>query len=522
MYVSLKIVVKTIKNYIFLLIAVMLTNDLFAQRADPADAEEHFKFQNYVDALVVYKKLIEKEPKNADYHYKAGYCILHTNRDKSEAIKLLEIASERKANPDVDYYLAKAYHYNLKLEEALETYDKYKKSGTGTKQNEIAREVEMVKNAMELIKKPLDVTFENAGDKINTMYPDYYPLITPDESYLFFTTRRKGVTGGVREFDGYYSSDIFFSKVENGEFITAKGAGNMVNSTFDEQAVGLSYNADRLFVYFDNIKEFGDIYESKITAGKFKKIEKLGLAINSTGFESSATISVDENILFFASKKPGGLGEKDIYMTRKLPTGEWAEPQNLGNTINTPYDEDFPNLFYDGKTLYFSSKGHNSMGGYDYFKSTWNSEDNTWSKPENLGYPINTPEDNLCISFTDDQSSAYISAWRNDSKGDQDIYKVTFNESDTRQTVVKARVLASDSATVIKDALISVMSEASGDEVGNYAPNPKNGSFSIILKPGKYNILITAPGNKPKSIPITILGKSSFVLFLEKDFVLAP
>ena len=135
------------------------------------------------------------------------------------------------------------------------------------------------------------------------------------------------------------------------------------------------------------------------------------------GFESAATISADGQTLFFASRRTGGLGGKDIYMTRKLPTGEWALPQNLGDVVNTPYDEDFPNLFYDGQTLYFSSKGHNSIGGYDYFKTEWDAEKNTWSKPINLGYPLNTPLDNICISFTEDQRHAYVSTWRKDSRG---------------------------------------------------------------------------------------------------------
>lgn len=517
-----KHILKRINKYIILCLTIFFVSNLFAQKADPLDAEEHFKFHNYIDALIVYKKLIEKDPKNADYPFKAGFCILNTDRDKSEAVTFLETASKRKSDPDVDFYLAKAYHYTLKLNEALETLLKYQKSGIGTKQSEVTRELETVKNAILFVKSPIDVSFENAGDKINTEYPDYYPLVTPDESYLFFTSRRKGVMGNAREFDGYYSSDVFYTKVENGEFIPAKGAGAMVNSIYDEQAVGLSYNADKLFVYMDNIKEFGDIYESKMTAGKFKKIEKLGEVINSKGFESSATISADENTLFFASRRDGGLGEKDIYMTKKLPTGEWAEPQNLGTEINTPYDEDFPNLFYDGKTLYFSSKGHTSMGGFDYFKSTWDETTNTWSKAVNLGYPLNTTEDDICISFTEDQSHAYISAWRKDTKGEKDIYKVTFNNIDVRQTVIKSKVIALGSTEAIKGALINVIDQSTQEEVGNYTPNPKSGAFAIILKPGKYQILIDAPGFSPKTEEITVLGKSDFIEFKEQTFTVVP
>ncbi|PIZ06106.1 MAG: hypothetical protein COY57_03765, partial [Flavobacteriales bacterium CG_4_10_14_0_8_um_filter_32_5] len=123
-----------LRNILLFIIILLASFQLFAQRVDPADAEEHFKHHNFIDALSVYEKLIEKDPKNPDYPFKAGYCILHINSDKSKAIKHLEIASERKSDPDVDFYLAKAYHVNMKLDNALATMKKYKTSGIGTKQ----------------------------------------------------------------------------------------------------------------------------------------------------------------------------------------------------------------------------------------------------------------------------------------------------------------------------------------------------------------------------------------------------
>lgn len=509
---------KSLKKYIFIFIAAVLLHSVHAQKPDPEDAKEHFKFGNYIDALIVYKKLMELDPKNAEYPYKAGLCVLFTERDKSEAIKYLESADERKADPDVKFFLGKAYHYNLKLDEALESYNKYITSGEGTKRAEVDREMEMVKNAKKLIQSPIDVEFENAGDKINSEFPDYYPFITPNESFLVFTSRRKS---SVREFDGYYPSSIYYSDVVAGEFSVTKKGSSMINSEYDNQAVGLSYNADKLYIYYDDIKEKGDIYESNIVDFKFKKKEKMGENVNSIGFESSATISADGNTLFFASHREGGIGGKDIYMTRKLPTGDWALPQNLGENINTTYDEDFPNLFYDGTTLYFSSRGHNSMGGFDYFKSTWNEEANTWSKAENIGYPLNTTGDDICISFTEDKRHAYISAWRKDSKGFQDIYKVTFNELDARQTIIKSVIKAAGSTNPIIDAMITVIDNRTQEEF-NYTPNSKNGSFVITLVPGSYTVLIDAPGFSPKNETIFIKGKSDFIPFMTQEFVVNP
>ncbi len=510
---------KTNKLHILIIFSFIFISSAIAQRADPDDAKEHFKFGNFIDALPIYEQLVEKDPKEADYPYKAGLCILLTERDKSKAVEYLKKASEMNADPDVNFYLGQAYHYNLKFDDALKAFETYKKSAAGTKQTEVDREIETVNNAKKIVPSPIDVTFENAGDKINTEYPDYYPFITPNESFMVFTSRRKS---GTKEFDGYYPSAIYYTQVENGEFGLAKKGSAMINSTYDDQAVGLSYNADKLYIYFDDIKNVGDIYEADIKDFKFRKKELMGENVNSKGFESSATISADGNTLFFASRRDDGLGGKDIYMTRKLPNGEWALPQNLGEPINTKYDEDFPNLFYDGSTLYYSSKGHNSIGGFDYFKSTWNAETNTWSKPENLGYPLNTPSDNICISFTEDQRHAYVSTWRKDSKGFQDIYKVTFNEIDALQTVLKSKILMEGSTEPITDAFVSVVDNITQDEVGNYTPNPKNGGFVIILKPGSYNLLIDAPGYAPKSEDIIIKGKSDFEPFITKEFIVTP
>lgn len=492
---------------------------LSAQRADPDDAAEHFKFKNYIDALVVYKKLIEKEPKNPEYKLKAGICIIYQARDKKEAIPLLESAAESSIDPDALYYLGQAYHFTLDLDKALETYKKYKAQNKGNFLGDIDRLIEMAENAKKIIPAPVDVTFENLGDNINTEYPDYYPFVTPDESMLVFTSRRRGVVGNAREFDGHYSSDIFISKVVNGDFEKAKGAGLFVNTEYDDQAVGLSYDGQMLFIYLDNIKEYGDIYQATASKGKFRNKEKFSEAINSKEFESAATISADGNTLFFASSRAGGLGGKDIYMTRKLPTGDWAQPQNLGPTINTPYDEDFPNLFYDGSTLYFSSKGHNSIGGYDLFKSKWNPEENTWSTPENIGYPINTPEDNMCISFTEDKRHAYVSMWRPDSKGFEDIYRITFEDIGAKQTVIKSKILT-PSGEIVKDAFISVLDNRTQEEVGQYTPNSKTGSFILALLPGSYNIMIEVDGYPPYTEDIIVKGKSDFQDFLMKEFTL--
>jgi len=497
---------------------LILTSSSVAQKIDTEEAKEHFRLGNYIDALSLYSKLVLKSPNNAEYTYKAGLCVLFTENDHSIAIKYLEKAVQLNAGVDVEYYLAKAYHSNLKLDKALIAFNNYKKKDNGTKLFVVDRDIQYVKNALKLIAKPIDITFENVGYKINTQYPDYYPFVTPNESFMVFTSRRKFK---IKEFDGYYPSDIYYCSVVNGEFISARKGTQTINTEYDDQAVGLSYKGDKLFIYLDDIKNAGEIYESSAKNFQFKEKVKMSEAVNSKGFESSATISANSNTLFFASERKGGFGGKDIYMTRKLPTGEWAEPQNLGTNVNTPFDEDFPNLFYDGTTLYFSSNGPNSMGGYDYFKSTWNPTTNEWSKAENLGYPLNNTRDNICISFTEDKRHAYISSWREDSKGFQDIYKVTFNDIGSKETIIKANIITSTTQEIVKDAFILIVNDLTKEE-RNYTPNSVNGKVIITLPQGKYTITIDAPGYLFPPENIIIAGRSSFIPSISKQFIVTP
>jgi hypothetical protein len=503
-----------LRLYTLLFFSVLLTTVTRAQKESQEDADNHFKYGNYTDALNIYRKLIEKDEKKISYQYKAGLCILFTENDKIDAIQYLKNAADNNEDQDAYYYLGKAYHINMMFDEAIDAFNFYITQGPGTKIHAVDREIEMANNAKKLIQSPIDIYFENAGPKINSIYPDYYPFVTPNESFMIFTTRRKC---GMKEFDGYYSSTINYSKVVAGEFQSSKKGNSMINSNYDNQAVGLSYNADKLFIYFDDITSKGNIYEADIKDFKFKKKTIMGESVNSKGFESAATISVDGNTLFFASHRSGGEGGKDIYMTRKLPTGDWAKPQNLGKNINTKYNENFPNLFYDGTTLYFSSKGHNSMGGYDYFKSTWDPETNKWSKAENLGYPLNTTRDDLCISYTEDKRHAYISAWRKDSQGFQDIYKVTFNEIDSRETIIKSKILEFGTQNPIIDAFVIVTNNRTQEE-RHYSPNSKNGSLLITLLPGSYNIMVDAPGFALLDEELVIKGKSDFIPFISKEF----
>jgi hypothetical protein len=485
-------------KYLSLVISVLFFyTTAFSQLNRPIDkADEHFDNANYLMALPIYKSELKKDPNNGLLKYRLGICFLQTRVNHSQAITYLEECSKNpRADEDVWYYLARAYHLNNKIPEAITTYKMYKtfkpKNIAG-----IDRRIAQCENAMKLLKIPSNVTFQNLGKEINSDEPDYLPFINKDETVLAFTSRRKDNIGGKKiEIDGYRSSDIYLSTSENGYWTTAKNAGRMINGSLDEQVVGLSADGLEMYVYLDHIDKYGDIYVSnrKDFESEFPK-PKIFLPSINEKFESSGCLNEEGNILFFARREKQN-EQSDLYFCRKLPNGAWAVPQKLPDNINTPYNEDSPYLSYDSKTLYFASEGHNSIGGYDLFKASWNQEANTFSNPINLGYPINSTDDDRSISVTPDNRLAYVSAFRPNGFGDLDIYRVRFINTEQRTRIYRGRIFLGD--TIIKNQprnyaiTLIAANEQEGIEY-TFTPNSKSGKYVMGLPAGKYRISISS------------------------------
>lgn len=491
------------------------------QSVDPREAKEHFQRGNYPGAIKTYGYLLKQDPGNVEYNLNIAICYLKLNIDKTLALPHLEKVVKSPEPPvEAHFYHGMALQYSYKFDDAIAAFKKYLNKTGGNDAMGAKRQIETSENAKVLIKNPLDVTFENLGNTINSEYPDYYPLVPPDESFLVYTTRRKGGLS-VMEFDGFYSSDIYYADWNQVQFKNGRSVGSVINTSYDEQAVGLSADGDQLFIYIDHLKEYGDIYLSSRSSKSFGKKEKMGEIINSKEFETSGSISADGEVLLFASRREGGLGGTDLYMTRKLPTGEWAIPQNLGSHINTYLNEDFPYMLPDGKTLYFASQGHSSMGGYDIFSSVWDEKTNTWTKPQNIGYPLNTPEDNMTIYFSQDRHSAYLSATRKEGLGDLDIYRVKFNDLGDKSTLIKCKVVSASSSKQIP-AFITVTDPETEDLIGSYSPNPVTNRFVIVLPPGEYNFLIESDGHKIIQEKLVLFDHAAYIPELEKEFKLLP
>lgn len=463
---------------------------------DEGLADEHYSHGNFIMALPIYLALVKKDYTDYRLNFRTGMCYLRTNGHKSEAIKYFAYCTKSpKVENDSWLYLGRAYQFAMKFDDAIKAYNTYKLKAEAKDKAEADHFIEQCNSGKILVANPTDVTFTDLGKEVNSEFPDYYPFVTQDESMLVFTSRRKGNVGATTvEMDGYYASDIWVSKSLNGVFQKSKGAGPGVNGNFDEQCTGLSADGKLMTVYVDNITDLGDIYFTDYKAS-FDKIEKFGAPIND-GYETAGSLAPDGNSIFFASKRSGGQGGTDIYMCRKLPNLKWGLPINIG-ILNTQYNEDFPFIAPDGKTLYFSSEGHNSMGGFDLFYSIWDQENNTWSQPKNVGYPVNSTEDDLTISFTENNRVAYISSDREGGQGDMDIWRIVFNEVQASSfTMVTGDILGGDASLNKADLFIQVTNAATQEDFGSYRPSPTTGKYVLALPPGKYIMTVEAPGYK--------------------------
>lgn len=497
----------------------------FAQQGDQKVANDLLSQGNFEVALEEYLLLLEEDSTNPTYHYRAAVCYLNSNFDKSKAIPHLQkVMQGGKFDNNAYYLLGRAYHYANKFDDAIRMFVKYNESvgGTAATEQEVNKQIEYCLNAKELMKFPQNVKFENLGPNINTVYPDYYPFVPTDESFIVFNSRRDD--GSEKLSNGSFDANVFISTVMNGEFQKATQVQKNINTKGgNEEVIGLSAKGDIMLLYYENKISNGNIFiTNEVSEMEFGAPVILESAINSRDHEIAASISKDGNTIYFASDRAGGMGGTDIYVSRKLPIGGWGPAQNLGGTVNTEWDEDFPNISPDGLMLYFSSKGHTSLGGYDIFSATFNPATKNFENVRNMGYPLNTVNDDLNFRASESGRNGYIAAIRPGGIGDFDIYRVTLLDVESRYTVIKGMVKNSDAAKTITDVSISVTDKKTGEIYGDYLPNFNTMRYVMILPPGEYTVMVDAAGFKSITENVKILDKSSFQAEIDKDIVLSP
>lgn len=402
-----------------------------AAAAKMTSARHEFLNRNYRGALTIYRDILESDPSNSKALYRSAQCYYELKR-----YKLAEDYLDRsvKIDPDVadevDFFYGKIAHRLAKLDEAIRHFNDFLATDPSKRSYEFfmtERYIKQCQYAKEMMARPVDVEVENMGRNINSRFDDYTPSITADGEYLVFTSRRSDTKGGEIDEEGDYKfyEDVYYSKWddEEQEWTLSDNLEGNVNTDKYDAVLSIAPGGDQLFIYRNNEKSAGDIFISKYSepTDSWREPQRMPKPINTSYFEGSVSITEDGETLYFVSERQGGLGRGDIYVSKKKK-GEWSKPENLGKTINTEDDEKFVYIHPNGRTLYFASNGQQTMGSYDIFKSDF--VNGQWSVPVNLGYPINTVNEESTFSLTEDNQTLLIAAEYDDSFGERDIYKI--------------------------------------------------------------------------------------------------
>ena len=455
-----------------------------------------FDNENYRDALPLLLRYDSLFPNNNEIVYRIGACYLNSEFDKKKAIPYLEQALSEKKNklPSATFKdLAHLYHLNYQFGKSEAMYKRYLAMEPKSK-DEIEHLLASIEIARQLTQDSLKFKIQNIGLPVNTNQSEIMPYVSADESILYYQNKE------TKDFYlAYNKDDKWIDKIN-------LDIPNLINYKIVKFA-GISPDGEELYV------ELGDSANTDLYYGKnfLKTCNQLILFnnnINSPYHECSVSLAPDGNTLYFSSDRPGGYGGYDIYKSIKEENGEWGKAENLGAVINSKYDELYPFIHPSLTKLYFSSTGHQTMGGFDIFEA--NLEQGKWESVKNIGYPINTTFDDMNYSMTAEGSSAYLSSTRNDRTQHFDIYKVYLKES-IPLTLVKGRILGGNPPKPI-GATIQVLDKQTNEPLKYiYNPNPKTGQYLLIFPPGKnYDMIVKAKGYKPYIINIYIPNQTYF------------
>lgn len=520
-------------------------------------------YQLAVDELT---KAYEYNPDYAKLNFQLGVAYLKVH-DEVNGLKYIEAAfnANPSVTPDIHFWLGRAYHVNANFEDAKEEYLLYRdglsKKDFKKQSDKINKLIKECENGIELIDKPISVIIDNLGKDVNTKYPEYSPVFAPYDSVVFFTSRRPETTGGKRNrvISNEYFEDIYYTSTLKGEWQAPGQMPKPINSKGNDASVAVNPHGTGLLVYRGK-KGMGDIqisFRSLKNNGQYKwsKPKSVIKRISKKKYrETSLTFNSDSSIVYFISDRKKGYGGKDIWMSmrRGKSNNGWTKPANIGGDINTKYNEESVFLLNSDSVLYFASQGHNTMGGYDIFKSHL-LPDGRWSAPENVGYPLNTPEDDMFIFVNTDYRTGYFtSSGQEDNYGDMDLFEFFFyspkkpmhdSEDDLiayikkpvnelmmeepvviktmRLTVVKGIVSEYETMKPLY-ATIEIVDNATQEVVQTIMTNATTGAYTVMLPSGKdYGMSVNADGYMFHSENFNIPEANGYQE-IQKDIQLLP
>ncbi len=481
-------------------IAVHISAQKKVYNKEVLKANDYLLVENYEKASLIYDTLVKTYADDPFIQLKAGECYLFSEGQIKHAIELLEKAAayyknkNRKSREaiEVRFYLGQAYHLDYQFKKALETYETLKDQIPPQRKEaieKIDREINYTKNAIDLESKPVDFKITNLGPSVNSSYDEHSPVVNLNEDLLLFTSNRE-TEQSLKLASGLNDEDIYYSLWREGKWITSRAID--INTRGNNATIGISPDGKTMLIY-QNDGAVGNIYTSKLVKDKWGELQKMPSPINTMANETHASFSMDGNTLFFTSDRHGGFGGKDIYKVSKLPNGEWGKVINLGAGVNTPYDEESPYLHPGNKTLYFSSEGHKSIGGFDIFKATMDSV-GLWTHVTNIGFPINSPYDDLFYVPTADEQRAYYVSKRGEGYGGSDIYLIEFPVDHPNSLTVVGGFIFKQNGDPAEEAVITITNKTSGIKEGVFRPSVDGKCIFIIPADNEYVMQIKVEG----------------------------
>lgn len=471
----------------------------------------------YYQAGLIADRLLQLDPESPNYNYRRAFVYLEMSSDYTKAIPLLEIAvtdteknydmfsaKERSASTDAIYHLARCYHLDLQIDKAIETYNKFISVSNPKSEYVFFSKLRLEQCAV--AKKMLDIprrmTLQNVGSVINTEKPEYSPVVSLDGSALYFTSRRPWFNGASDKYidprNNLHPEDIYVSYRDFDETWMEPIRLEFCDSIQNEATLAVSSDERRIYLYEDT-KGNGDIFYSDFSTNKFQQVAHLDTkGVNTNSWETHTTVTPDGRTMYFVSDRKGGFGGRDIYRVVKMPDGSWSEPSNLGPTINGPFDEESPFIAVDNKTLYYSSNGNKSMGGFDVFVSVRDDND-VWSDPINLGFPLNSTGDDLFYTTTVDGLTGYLTSFRKEGRGEKDIYEVQNDYLGMKNlAVLKGKINTVNGREIPEDVAITLRCLNCGNPFDRKVfPRIRDGVFLSSLDPCRdYEMVFSYNGGK--------------------------
>ncbi|MBI1768378.1 MAG: PD40 domain-containing protein [Bacteroidetes bacterium] len=512
-----------------------------------AEGDRFHSKKKYRDAIAVFKKALDINPDDALVNFKLGLAYLYSDT-KSKAAGFIDKAYRLNPKIDnrIDYHLGTAFQNRNDFKNAIEHFKAFGENNPNL--STIARErINECLIADSLVQNELNVVIENLGRVVNSTQDEYSPIISSDGNMLIFTSNR-----GELIKNQPHHEEIYVAHKKGNVWGEPKKLGPTINTEFNDAAASLSPDGKTMFLYYED--NGGDIYASTFDGKDWGKPVPLNKNINTSQFqETCASMSPDGKKLYFASNRPDGFGELDIYVSELDNKGQWGKGVNLGPLVNTPGNDDSPYIHYDGVTLYFSSDGHPKIGNSDIFVTEF--KKGNWTKPENIGYPINSWEYDGFFSISPDKKTAYYATVKEGDNGGIDIYSIKFLEPKFKPkpkpvvveepkkpapkkeefhdplidklkqqkvfTLLKGKVIDETDAHAL-EATITLVDNETGKIISKLTSDPASGEFELIIPHGgNYGVATERQGYLFNSINFN-LPKFAEYQEIDTHVIMAP